>query len=71
MQRTTRAPSELLAWAYAIGGVVAALVGGLFIAQAGGSDREFFLSVGFILAAVGALGIVIGGVAVGVRLSRD
>ena len=56
---------------HAVWGVIAAFVGGLFIAQAGGSDREFFLSIGFLLAAVGGLGIVIGGVAIGVQIARD
>jgi hypothetical protein len=56
---------------HALGGLVSAVVGGLFLAQAGGSDREVFLSVGFLLAAVGLLGIVIGGVALGIRLARD
>jgi hypothetical protein len=34
---------------------------GLFIAQAGGSDPEVFLSIGFLLGAIGLLEIVIGG----------
>jgi hypothetical protein len=51
--------------------VLLAFVGGLFIAQAGGSDRETFLSVGFLLVAVGLLGIVMGGVALGIQLARD
>jgi hypothetical protein len=47
------------------------VIGGLFVAQAGGSDQEMFLSIGFLLGAVGLLGIVIGGVAIGDRLARD
>lgn len=54
---------------HAFWGVISASVGGLFIAQAGGS--EFFLSLGFLLGTAGALGIVIGGVAIGVQLARD
>ncbi len=48
----------------AVGGVLLAFVSGLFIGQAGGSDRETFLAIGFLLGAVGLLGIVIGGVTV-------
>jgi len=48
-----------------------AVLGGLLLAQAGGSDRETFVSLGLTLEAVGLLGIVIGGVAIGVRLARD
>ena len=55
----------------ALGGVVIAVLGGLLLAQAGGSDREFFLSVGFAMEAVGLLGIVIGGVAIGVRMAHE
>ncbi|MEP7089351.1 MAG: hypothetical protein ABI776_04520 [Nocardioidaceae bacterium] len=54
----------------AIAGVVLAFIGGLFIAQAGGSDRETFLSLGFLFGAVGLLGIVTGGVAIGIRMAR-
>ena len=58
-------------WSHAVPGLVAAFIGGLFIAQAGGSDRGTFLSIGFLLGAVGLLEIVIGGVAIGIRLARD
>ena len=56
---------------HALGGLVSAVIAGLFIAQAGGSDREVFLSIGFLMAAVGLLGIVIGGVALGIQVARD
>lgn len=56
---------------FALGGVALMFIAGLFTAQAGGSDRETFLSLGFLLGAVGLLAIVIGGVAIGVRLARD
>ena len=52
-------------------GVLAAFVGGLFLAQAGGSDRETFLSLGYLFGACGLLGILIGGVAIGIQLARD
>lgn len=55
----------------AVAGVALASIGGLFIAQAGGSDREAFLSIGFMLGAAGLLGIVIGGVSIGIRMARD
>ncbi len=55
---------------YAGAGVVLAFIAGLFFAQAGGSDREAFLSLGFLFAAAGLLGIVIGGVAIGVQVAR-
>lgn len=58
-------------WSHAGGGLISAFIGGLFIAQAGGSDRELFLSIGFLLGAIGLLGIVIGGVALGIQLARD
>ena len=58
-------------WSHALRGLVAAFIGGLFLAQAGGSDRGTFLSIGFLLGAVGLLEIVIGGVAIGIRLARD
>jgi hypothetical protein len=58
-------------WAAATTGVLLAFIGGLFLAQAGGSDREFFLSVGYLLGACGLLGILIGGVALGIQLARD
>lgn len=63
--------SGMPGWFHAVGGVVLAILGGLFLAQAGGSDREMFLSLGFMLVAVGLLGIVIGGVAIGIQLARD
>ena len=56
---------------HALGGLVSTIIGGLFLAQAGGSDREVFLSIGFLLAAVGLLGIVTGGVAMGIQVARD
>jgi hypothetical protein len=58
-------------WSPAVGGVISAFIGGLFVAQAGGSDREMFLSIGFLLGAVGLLGIIVGGVALGIRIARD
>jgi len=58
-------------WSHAIRGLISAFMGGLFIAQAGGSDREVFLSIGFLLGAIGLLEIVIGGVAIGIRLAHD
>lgn len=41
------------------------------LAQVGGSDSEFFTTIGYFLGAAGLLGIVIGGVAIGVQLARD
>ncbi len=58
-------------WGAAVVGLVAAFVGGLFLAQAGGSDRETFLSLGYLFGACGLLGILIGGVAIGIQLARD
>lgn len=55
----------------ALAGVVLAVLGGLLLAQAGGSDRELFMSIGLAMEAVALLGIVIGGVAIGVRMARD
>jgi len=55
----------------AVGGVLIAVLGGLLLAQAGGGDREIFLSVGLAMETLGLLGIVIGGVALGVRMARD
>lgn len=57
-------------WKHARGGLAAAVAGGLFIAQAGGSDRELFLSFGFILGAIGLLHITISGVTLGIAHSR-
>jgi len=71
MQKQLSDASAVSGWGHAVGGVLLTFVGGLFIAQAGGSDRETFLSIGFLLGAVGLLGIVIGGVAVGIQLARD
>ncbi|CAA9355961.1 MAG: hypothetical protein AVDCRST_MAG34-2088 [uncultured Nocardioidaceae bacterium] len=51
-------------------GLVLTVLAGLFAAQAGGGDREVFLSFAVVLGAFGLLGIVIGGVAIGVRLAR-
>jgi hypothetical protein len=58
-------------WSPAVGGWTSAFIGGLFVAQAGGSDREMFLSIGFLLGATGLLGIIVGGVALGIRIARD
>jgi len=58
-------------WSHALRGLVAAFIGGLFLAQAGGGDRGTFLSIGFLLGDVGLLEIVIGGVAIGIQLARD
>ncbi len=55
----------------AFGGVLLMFIAGLFIAQAGGSDRETFLSIGFLLGAVGLLGVITGGVAIGIWLARE
>ena len=72
MQKAVSDASPLTpGWSHAVRGLFAAFVGGLFIAQAGGGDRETFLSVGFLLGAVGLLEIVIGGVAIGIQLARD
>jgi len=71
MRKSISDASATAGWSHAIGGLAAAVLGGLFIAQAGGSDREFFLSIGFVLGAVGLLGIVIGGVAIGIQLARE
>jgi hypothetical protein len=51
-------------------GLLLAIVGGFFLAQAGGGDREMFLSISFMLLAAGFLGMLIGGVALGVQLAR-
>lgn len=56
---------------YALIGVVLSTIAGLFVAQAGGGDRETFLSVGFMLGSVGLLCIIIGGVAIAIELARD
>lgn len=72
MQKAVSDASSLApGWSHAVRGLLAAFIGGLFIAQAGGSDRETFLSIGFLLGAVGLLEIVIGGVAIGIQLARD
>ena len=71
MQKAASDASSTPGWSHAIGGVCAAFIGGIFIAQAGGSDRELFLSLGFLLCTVGLLGIVVGGVAIGIQLARD
>jgi len=72
MQKAISDASSLApGWSHALRGLVAAFIGGLFIAQAGGSDRGTFLSIGFLLGAVGLLEIVIGGVAIGIQLARD
>ena len=67
---TSRTP-PMAGSGHALGGLVATIIGGLFLAQADGSDREVFLSIGFLMAAVGLLGIVIGGVAMGIQVARD
>jgi cation transporter-like permease len=54
----------------AIGGLLVVIIGGFFLAQAGGGDRETFLFVGFLLIAVGFLGMLIGGVAIGIQMAR-
>ena len=71
MQKAVSDASSIRGSSQAIGGVLTAFIGGIFIAQAGGSDRELFLSLGFLLGAVGLLGIVVGGVAIGIQLARD
>jgi hypothetical protein len=55
---------------HAVGGLLLAIAGGFFLAQAGGSDRETFLFFGYMLIAVGFLGMLVGGVALGVQLAR-
>ena len=55
----------------ALAGVVVAVLGGLLLAQAGGSDRELFVSLGLTMEAVGLLGIISGGVAIGIKMARD
>lgn len=55
----------------AIAGVALTFIGGLFFAQAGGGDREAFMSIGFLFGAVGLLGVIIGGVAIGIRMARE
>jgi hypothetical protein len=69
--RSRRPDGTERGWGAAGVGLVASFIGGLFVAQAGGSDREAFLSVGFALLACGLLGILIGGVAIGIQLARD
>jgi hypothetical protein len=71
MEKALSDASAQRGWSHAIGGLLAAALGGIFIAQAGGSDREFFLTVGMGLGAVGLLGIVIGAVAIGIQLARE
>lgn len=71
MQKAMSDASNTPGWSHAVGGLVATFAGGLFIAQAGGSDREMFLSIGFLLGAIGLLGIIIGGVALGIQLARE
>ena len=71
MQKAMSGASGKSGNAQAIVGVIATSVGGLFIAQAGGSDREAFLSIGFLLMPVGILAMIIGGVAIGMRLARN
>jgi hypothetical protein len=58
-------------WGAAGFGLLATVIGGLFLAQAGGSDDELFQSIGFLLVASGFLGMLIGGVAIGIQLARD
>ena len=55
---------------YALVGVVLVFIAGLFFANAGGSDREAFLALGFLFAAAGLLSIVVGGVAIGIQVAR-
>ena len=72
MQNSTSdtATSILAPTTVALAGVALSFIGGLFVAQAGGSDRETFLSIGFLFGATGLLGIIIGGVAIGIRMAR-
>ncbi|WP_193612336.1 hypothetical protein [Nocardioides lijunqiniae] len=71
MEKAMSDASDQRGWAHALGGLLAALLGVSLIAQAGGSDRELFLTIGMALGAVGLLGIVIGGVAIGIQLARE
>lgn len=71
MQNASSDSSRRSGVGHAAWGLLAAFLGGLCLAQASGGDREFFLSVGFLLTAVGALGIVIGGVAIGMQVARE
>jgi hypothetical protein len=71
MQKQISDVSELPGARPALIGVVLSGLGGLFLAQAGGSDRELFLSVAFVLGSCGLLGIVVGGVAIGIQIARD
>ena len=54
----------------AVLGVVSFFVAGLFFSQAGGSDRETFLALGYLFQACGFLGVIVGGVVIALRLSR-
>jgi hypothetical protein len=56
---------------YAFAGVVLVTIAGIFVAQAGGGDRETFLSIGFMVGSVGLLCIIIGGAAIAIGLARD
>jgi hypothetical protein len=55
----------------ALVGLLLCSLGDLLVAQAGGSDRETFLSIGLLFGAVGLLGMIIGGVAIGVQMARE
>jgi hypothetical protein len=71
MQTNTHHSSTRTGGSYAAGGVVLLSIAGLLIAQAGGSDRETFVSVAFLLGSLGLLCVIIGGVAIGIGLARD
>lgn len=71
MQKSVSDATPVRGWVHAFVGVALTFVGGLFLAQAGGSDQETFRSVGYLLGACGLVGIVIGGVAIGIQLARD
>lgn len=53
----------------ALGGVVSLALGGVLLSQVPDFE-EFGLLVGYLLAALGLLGIVAGGVAVGIQMAR-
>jgi hypothetical protein len=67
---STPSTSAMTPTTAALGGVVIAVLGALLLAQAGGSDRETFMSLGLAMEAVGLLGIISGGVALGIRMAR-
>ena len=71
MQKQSSAAATTPGITPALAGLISAFIGGVFVAQAGGSDREFFLSIGFGFGALGLLGIIVGGVALGIQVARD